>query len=126
MKTVKRNFHNEATWGKRTAMKKHFLYGSFFTSAVLLSLVIVSLYLSGCRDNKSKLFNIHSSIAVYEGAKTCEKCHPGVIADVRASTHYTFLSRLPDNYVYENAAATDPVTARERCMTPIAAVKTMN
>jgi hypothetical protein len=111
MKTVRRSFHNESTGGKKAAMKKHFLNWSFFADTVLLSLVIVSLHLSGCRDKDTKLSNVHSSIAVYEGAKTCDKCHPGVIADLRASTHYRFLSELPDNYVYDNAAASTPVAA---------------
>jgi len=78
-----------------------------------------NLLLSGCRDKKDRVdkglvslqLNPHTSIKVYEGAKTCDECHPGVIADVRASTHYKFLSKLPENHVYENSATTTPVSA---------------
>jgi hypothetical protein len=113
MKTVRRDSHNEPTGGRKADMKKRFLDVSFLTVTALLSLVIAGLHLSGCRDKDTKLSNVHSNIVVYEGAKTCDECHPGVIADVRASTHYKFLSELPDNYVYENAAAATPVTATQ-------------
>ncbi len=106
--TMSKHFQNEKTKKKKTAGNRKGFYFLLFFAAVLL-VFTANLYLSGCRDGSTS--SPHSSIAVYEGAKTCEQCHPGVIADVRASTHYTFLSKLPDNYVYDNASMSTPVTA---------------
>ena len=46
----------------------------------------------------------------YEGAKTCEQCHAGSIAELQQTVHYKFESSLPENYIYDHDG--NPATIR--------------
>jgi len=46
-------------------------------------------------------------ISEYEGAETCEECHPGKINEVMNSTHYKLMSKLPLDFLYTNSEATE-------------------
>ncbi len=37
----------------------------------------------------------------FNGAQTCETCHPGTVAAIQQTVHYKFESAVPENYLYD-------------------------
>ncbi|MEP0815394.1 MAG: Ni/Fe-hydrogenase cytochrome b subunit [bacterium] len=62
-----------------------------------------------CQECHIKNVPDHAAyISEYNGAKTCEKCHPGKIAEVVNSTHYTLTSKIPMDFLFLDEDATKP------------------
>ena len=74
-------------------------------------LCVVSAFLLACVFGLPVFAQMdHSSfIQNYEGAKTCEGCHSGMVAHIQTTVHYKFESDVPEGLLFEE----DGVTPRE-------------
>lgn len=61
---------------------------------IVLAFSAIALVTQAEQDHS---FLIHK----YDGAKTCEVCHPGTMAEIMKTVHYKFESPVPENYLFD-------------------------
>lgn len=70
--------------------------GNRLAGAACLGLLAAALFATGASAQMDHSLFIQN----YQGAQTCEGCHPGSIAQLQQSVHYKFESPILENYLF--------------------------